>query len=813
MPVKRWWRLLHKTGDTPFKTWSLELLSPQQVADVLDTARPGAPALPSPVLDLLRLPLLLSIHVLSDANAATTGDLLRQFHEHLARDLPEGFTAALAQAVASSAVSGDRAYGRLVLDLQTHAATIVVAEPARLLLRLGTIAERNGQALPIHDLYWSWLAGRGLMADQHVSVAIDRLHTRESYRLALQAGTRPREADIVATVDDDLVLAATFDASLHSAHPEPALAAGIDRTLTDCRLAVRSRGGLAGLESGRSAHLRPALEALSALTAAKLYVAGWPHALQPQVLFPQRAIVADWIGSEGTDFVLDAIAEQGGPEWAPWLEQIASAGKVTNVAALAVALGCSGEIPNWGQSHLDDLFRTKPWALRAPAARRSNLALALYIAADYERLIESVIMPNSGAWIHLNRMLVACGDDAVFELLLSGFDAMASRAQELLGFAVVERGQPWIAAFQRIAFAKPAGHQHHKLAEAPSPEIDDATARVWIDAGYYEVGWRILIARHGEAVLPELIANLPASFADLHEIPSLAVMRFLDQAPASLADELWRRLGSTMQPKAMQDVLNAIAKAYPTGVPSIVQFVSQQPDALPAYHIAQTLRLYEAWREKFGGQLFVNLPSGESLPFSRWIARHSVLSRWEDHFTPEMLALSPDFAINVVLEHLKDDFAKSAAVLRALKDVKSYNANLLDYMLKVPQLAQLIPGVFASAFDTFPVAELHRCIASPDIDQEALLFRLGGTSNPLHRSMHAELIQRILAGPIDLHRDRYVANMLRAHVAEDVDSLLRNAQGASEDGWLWLVREVETARGERLINESGELRLGQSADA
>jgi hypothetical protein len=85
-------------SDTPFKSWPLELLSPQQVADVLDAARPGAPVLPSPVLDLSRLPLLLSIHVLSDATASAAGELLRQLHDHLARDLPEGFTAALAEA-------------------------------------------------------------------------------------------------------------------------------------------------------------------------------------------------------------------------------------------------------------------------------------------------------------------------------------------------------------------------------------------------------------------------------------------------------------------------------------------------------------------------------------------------------------------------------------------------------------------------------------------------------------------------------------------------------------------------------------------
>jgi hypothetical protein len=33
------------------------------------------------------------------------------------------------------------------------------------------------------------------------------------------------------------------------------------------------------------------------------------------------------------------------------------------IAALAATLGCAAGIPVWGQPHLDDLFRTKPWAL------------------------------------------------------------------------------------------------------------------------------------------------------------------------------------------------------------------------------------------------------------------------------------------------------------------------------------------------------------------------------------------------------------------------------------------------------------------
>jgi len=792
-------------SDTPFKIWKLELLTLQQVADILSAAGPAKPLLPGPVLDLLRLPLLLSIHILSAATAVKTGDLLRQFHDHLARDLPEGFTQALAEAVAASTLSGDRTYGRLISNLQSCAALKGIAEPSRLLRGLGTITERNGQALPIHDLYWSWLSGRGLIATQSVGAAIDDLQTRESYRLALQSGIRPIEADIMAVVNDDLLLAAMLDAGLRANHDSRLLISAIERSLSDTRLAIRNRGGLAALESGSSACLMGALNTLGALSSAKLYVSDWRQALRPEVLFPQRAVLADWIGSVGSEFVLDAIAEHGDSEWVPWLEQMASAGKITNIAALSAALACSASIPAWGQPYLDELFRTCPWALGDTAARRCNHALARLIATEYERLVE-IIPKNSSGWINLNQTLVNCGDDAVFEFLLGHFGTMSKRAQELLGYAVVDRGQPWIAAFQRVAFANPAEHQHHKLAEILSPQIEDVTARAWIKAGHYEMGWRILIARHGEAVLPELIKELPDSFGGVSDIPSLTVMPYLDKAPASLVEELLKRLGSPMMPKVTQDTLDAMANVYPIGVPAIVQFFSHQPNLLPAIFIVQTIRLYSDWSERSGSQLMIQLQNGKSLEYPMWIARHSVLHQWEDNFTPQMLSLLPDLAVDVVLNDLKSDTEKSAAVLAFLKDMNSYNADLIDYMLSVPKLAELLPSVFANAFDTFPVATLLRCIESNYIDQDILLFRLGATSNPLHRSVHAKLIRRVLTAPINLHHYRYIANMLRGHTTEDTDSLLSNAEGVGSDNWLWLVREVEATRGKRLINEAGELR-------
>ena len=796
-------------SDTNFTCWSLDLLPPEQVTKTLNTARPSASLPSTDVLDLLRLPLLLSIYVFSDAVLTGTGDLLRQLHEQLARDLPENFSKILSETVAASTLLKDRSYGRFILDLQTRANVENIKESARLLRRLGTITEQGGQAVPIHDLYWSWLAGRGLMANALTDVAIDNLQTRESYRLAAQSGSRPRESDIIAALGEDLVLAATLDASMRSARVSQKFAQCLDRALSDERLSVRNRGMLACLESGRPAFLKTALSALSALSTAGLYVLEWQEAIKPHSLFSQQVVLADWIGSEGSEFVLDAIAERGGPEWAPWLEQTATEGKITWPEALYTALGCTGSIPTWGHSYLNELFHAKPWKMRAVAERRNNLALARHIAFQYNQIINYVIKENSAAWIDLNRVIVGCGDDETFGILLLNYDNMTEKAQRLLCYAFVERGQPWIEALQRFAFVRPSQVMDHKLSEVVSPGIDDSTAREWISAGHYEEGWRVLIATHGAAVVPELISELPESFAGLHDIPPLAVMRFLDEAPAFLPDELLKRLGSPMQPKAMQDMLSAMATAYPGGVASIVRFISQQPDSLSAFYINDAIEMYKPWREKFGGELMVMFDGGETDTFPRWIAKRTALRAWEDYFTPAMLSNLPEVAMDLVLVEFRNDYEKSAEILAAMRGLNNYNHSLFMHMLNASRLTKLIPSVFKDCFDTFPVSALHSCLVSSEIDLATLLWRLSATSNPLHRSFHLELIRRVLCDDTDLNHFRYIANMLRVHSTEDVLLILRETRIENEDRWLWLAREVESARLERLINENGEIRTVQ----
>ena len=795
-------------GDTVFKVWSLEPLSTAQVTETREKARPGSPALAAAVVDLLRLPLLLSLHVLSSANASAPGELLRQFHAHVARNLPEAFTEALARTVATLSLTNDRSYGRFSAELQAQAKARGIAEPLRLLQCLGTILERGGYAVPVHDLYWSWLAGRGLVTNNLAPQALTPLHTRESYALAFQSGTSPDPTDVERTLHDDLILATALEAARRSVSPHAGLGDALERALQDSRLAVRNRGGLAALALGTPEYLRRALTVLSEISQAGLHVPDWGQALDPTALFLQRVTLAQWLGSPGSDIVLDAIATRGGPQWLPWLGQMLLSGKIAPLDALATALACAPEIPPWGATHLDELLTSAPWKLVPTIDRRANRVLARYIAVNYERLIEGVAPNKVIPPIHLSRLLVSCGDDEIFQLLLGRFASASPAMQEFTAWAACDRGPPWISAFQKAAFAVPRTRKGmHKLSETVSLDINDDTARKWIAAGNDDISWRVLIARHNAAVVPELVADLPQSFADIGHVPALSHLRYLKEAPASLIAELMRRFGSPMRPKVLEDVLDVLAQVHPQGMVHIVNLIRQQPDGVPLYHIAQALQLYRQWRERSGMTLMVGNPGDTPAPFDHWIVRRCALQRWDEHFVPRMLSGLPELAIDLVLGAFRIDDDKALKVLNMLKDVKCYHAELLEWMLSRPKLTPLVPAVFAACFDTFPVEALQRCTTATHIDQNILLLRLAASGNPLHLSVHAQLIRRLQQQPINLYNYRFLASALNAHTRYDVIELLKKSVMLNTDNAIWFVREVETARGERLIDETAHFRV------
>ncbi len=283
------------------------------------------------------------------------------------------------------------------------------------------------------------------------------------------------------------------------------------------RLPVRCRAAMAVLRSRGTDRLKLALETIAEMRGAKLYGAGLESSFYPKDLYPNRGIVSEWLGASGTEEMIDAVASRGDAAWGAWLEQMVYSGKLSAIAAAGAAVACTGRVPESTVPHLSTLIATQAWKLRPSAMRANNRELANWIVSQYEQLSEL----GGSQWFEMNKVLVACGNDATFENLLARFPTMSVKAQEVLGFAIVDRGEPWIAAFQKIAFASGAPQHHHQLLKIASLGIDDGTARRWILQGSAVLGWRVLIARYGAAVIPEMLANLPDTFDRMHNCPAL----------------------------------------------------------------------------------------------------------------------------------------------------------------------------------------------------------------------------------------------------------------------------------------------------
>lgn len=792
-------------SDATFKLWTLQPLAPSIVETTIADAFGAAHRRDAAFIDLLRLPLLLSLYVLLGGSVVTRGELLRRFHEHVSRGMSERFGDALFGAVAATKLSGDDSYAALVSGLRGRAAKFKIDNPAELLDRLGTLTDRSGRVLPIHDLYLSWLAGMGFLRENHVLDALPDLRTRESFTLAFESKEHADMEMATSSVSSDAVFAATLSVNCETDHRAEVLDRQIEEMLSSPDLAVRVRGAMAGLERRRSRFFRRSLDILSETAGANLFPVDLLSALDPTHLFANRVALAEWLGSPRTGDVLDVVARSGGREWGVWLDEMQRGGRIAPELALSVALACDERIPVWGRPHIEKLLQREPWRLRPAAERAVNLEFARWLAEWYGEIIDRFIDPGTGGWWIINRLLVAAGDDDLFAGLLDRFPAMSPKAKELLGFAVVEKGDPWIARFQMAAFQEADISHHHELAKEVSLEIDDRTAREWISIGRHEMGWRVLVARHGEALVPELLAGLPSSFDGLHYLPTLFGLTFLKSAPESIIDEILSRVSGTMQPMAMEHVLEAIAKVEVVGVPAIVKFCARQPGLLPAYHTLQAVRLYTDWNRKTKLELQIETPTG-NVPFREWALIGAYHRGPDSDFLPRGFAFAPDVAIRFVLSGVISDRAYARKILEALDPLERFDRALLNYLLAQPDLTPVALHLFSEVMADLSSDELLQLAALPQIDFANLLWRISRTSNPMHRSFHLYSISKVLSRPINLHHFHYVGSMLRAYSTDDIRELLQKPPlDGRSDNVLWLIRMIEEARRERLIDEAGQL--------
>lgn len=787
--------------DPRFRVWELQPLPPASVERAILTGL--CSTLPSTTLaELLRLPLALSLYLLLDGNALTRGELLAQFHKHLSKDFPESFRQVLAGAVAAVSLSGrERLSGRLHEALRGRAETRGLAEPEKLLERLGTLDTRHRAVTPVHDLYWSWLSGLGLLAEDRVDAAVASFSARDSVILALESGASPRESTVIAVRGKDIIFATSLSRYVDSAENGAAetVRASLAEMFADNRSAVRCRAALAAIESRNEGLLRKALDVMSATIAEGIYVDEFEGALDPRVLYPQRGVVAAWLGSHGTEQLIEQIALRGDASWGTWLRDMAATGKLPPLMATAAALACEGCIPAWTSGHLAELASKESHRLRSwVAPRGKNLECARWIAEHYETCTQQ----SGGTFVDLNSVLAACGDDSVFERLLERYPTMPADARSLLEYGIVKRGEPWVGRFQMRAFGEAIPGDHHKLAEVVSDQIDDRTARDWIAKGRVVEGWRALIKKRGNEIVPELIAALPESFDGQHVIPVLEVMRFLKDPPDELADALWARTRGTLQPRAAEFLIYALAPIIRRGIPSLVAQWIRDPFFMTPYHFARFLRALEKWELDTGCSFRVRDGFGD-IQFTEWIVWRRVATDRRDVLYKSRL-LGIQSVVRALLARFDDDPALCTELITACGKAGSYHRGLVDYLLAAPERAAATPTLFADSFDTFPEEALLRVVKTPGINVHLLLRAIAAAPNASHAEVHTEVARQVLAGKFDLWQCRQVASALRVHSRSGILRILREVCTPRTAQSLWLIRETEKASGELLVDEQGD---------
>jgi hypothetical protein len=781
--------------------WSLDPLPASAVTAAIRTALPN-PAPIDPVLgELLRLPLALSLYILLGGSARNRGELLARFHQHLSRGFPSFFHRALTGAAAALALStAGRTWHLLEEEIRKRTSGGETSDPLELLNRLGTLEARAGMVSPVHDLYWSWLCGVGLLEENRISAALTHLSTRESIDLALESGSSASESAIQTTLDVDILLAASLgkqlatDAAIHQD-----ISARLSQMLNAEPMAARIRGALAVLTSRNTQLLKPALKAISEARKAGAYVAEVEDRLDLEWLFCNRGILADWAGSPGTDQLLDAIAKTGERPWSDWLSQMAHSEKISFSDAVGVALACEPTIPQWARPHLLTFIKEESYRLRAVALRGKNKQLALWLVDNYADCIER----HQSAFYDINQVLVACADDQMLAHLLRKFLLLPKKAQEVLGFALTAIGDPWLGRFQVAAFNAGEWSHHHELLRTVSTAADDQTARQWIERGPTVLGWRVLAARHGNAVVPELVSRLPESFDGLHVIPALEAMEYVKDPPETLTGELWKRVRGTMQPKAMQDVLLALATVKISGLPSVVAQLSRNPSFLPTYHLVLFIRLLREWQGETGLTLNASLTNGRQVVFVDWLLDVCLRKNRSDPGLGSMLRSIREIALPVILAGFEGNEQEYVKLLVACGQVPYYDDRVVRHLLDQNEGPKIICDLFSPCLGAFPEEVLLGLLDAKGVAFSDYVRHLASSGSPVHGRLHAEVLRRTLELPFDEWLHRYAARLVSVHPRASLVRLVNQTFKTNVATDLWLIREIERASGQLLVREDG----------
>lgn len=810
--------------DDSFTFWEMDKLSLEIVQSTLNIGLSNINALPSQeILDFLRLPLTLILYMLLGGQSSTYGELLCNFQKYLTqhyanwKDLLKVMGKASARLALlyqdMKIISFEEEVSSVSKELEVQNANLLIQQ-------LGTLGNRYDVLQPIHDIYWDWLIGIGILTDwENVGYISSRiLTTRNQIKFALESGERLDAKFVQEIYEMDLVFAAMFVPYLMKYHKVESevikkISDKIEGLLNSRRVVDYYRGIMAALLSESSELFPQILNPLSQLVSKGFYFREIEENFPSKLLWEHRDCVSNWLDQNKSKYyLLNPIKLTGDSRWVEWSGQQFLAGNLTRGEAIEIALACGAKLPEWVEVELPLLLKEEgAYHLKAAVEKGVNLPLARWVAANYFKYVSA----TNSTFFDLNKVIVKCGNDKIFENLFEQFEKFPSHVQELLIYAFIERDPSWIIRLQEKCFKEKTFIQHHKLFEFILPEVSDANLRTWIQSKDTKIqihGWRTLAKKYQNEILAELIKHLPESFDNLHSVPALKAMQQLAEPPESLLQELWKRLKGSIQPMLMEDFIRVLANIHPTGLVTIANELSYNPLFLPSYHLSRFIEFFKEWEKKTGMKMMVKDSECDLSLIDQLLLINIRAAKGPDFLDCLISEVENDIVFDEIVLLLESDNTNIKTVLNRVR-LKKYHKGLFNYLLNLPDDEGIlyILNQYNSVLFTFPEASLLQLLQKIiDSDKKSeyldkLIHIVSHQPMIHHRKFHEKLLDNIIKlVEISYHQHKSISSILSIYPPIEIRKIAKKFYEEKESQMLLVIRMIEGIIRRLLIDESGK---------
>lgn len=313
-------------------------------------------------------------------------------------------------------------------------------------------------------------------------------------------------------------------------------------------------------------------------------------------------------------------------------------------------------------------------------------------------------------------------------------------------------------------------------------------------------------------MVQKLIETFPESFDNVSYVPALKAMQELNDAPADIVDELWKRLHGNIKPMLMQDMIYALAKVYPAGLTSIVGVLQNNPNFLPDYHVYLFLQLLKDWSQRAGVQLMVKTDNGDK-EFPEYLLLSRLATRDSDQFFAKALKVVDSKGIlEFLVSRIETGSADIYTLLIETGGLTTYHPALVTYVMGFPtdQCVTDMFKLFGSCWQTFPepklIEMLEKIIESNNKRDNLFKFINQISKHPqdIYISLYKRIIKVLFEWPENpTHPYQDMASILSNYSLDILIELIELFLSEYTPQTLWLVGLIESNFETKLIDEEG----------